>query len=181
MSKCYCGTELTWVKGFEGEYIISSNGEIFCSIDNKRMLKNIPTKKSTRKDKYGYERVMLYKNQKKYYKQVHRLVAENFIPNPNNLPQVNHKDGNKLNNNVNNLEWVSCSENINHAYDTGLRNDRYKVMQYDKNENLINIFESELDALRKTGIKHINEVTRGIRKTAGGYIWKRTVNNVEQN
>lgn len=180
MSLCaMCKTELTWIKGFEGEYIITSNGQIFCSINNKRMLKSIPTKKSTRIDKRGYEKVMLYKNKKGYCKQVHRLVAENFIPNPNNLPQVNHKDGNKLNNKVDNLEWVSCSDNIKHAYDTKLRNDKYKVGQYDKNGLLINTFESEFEAFCKTGINHINEVTRGIRKTAGGYIWKRIVNNVE--
>ena len=180
MSLCVmCNKELTWVKGFEGEYIITSNGKIFCSIDNKRMLKSTPTIKKTKVDKYGYERVMLYKNQKKYCKQVHRLVAENFIPNPNNLPQVNHIDGNKLNNNVNNLEWVSSSENIKHAYDKKLRNDKYKVGQYDKNGLLLNIYESELEALKKTKIRHINEATRGIRKTAGGYIWKRLVDNVE--
>lgn len=179
MSNCVmCKTELTWIKDFEGEYIITSNGKIFCSIDNKRMIKNIPSKKSTRIDKFGYERVMLYKNQKGYCKQVHRLVAEAFIPNPNKLPQVNHIDGNKLNNNVNNLEWVSPSTNIKHAYDTNLRKDRYKIGQYDMNGLLIEIFDSELEAFRKTKIRHINEVTRGERKSAGGYKWKRIVNNV---
>ena len=67
MSTCVmCKTELTWIKGFEGEYIITSNGQIFCSINNKRMLKSIPTIKTTQIDKGGYERVMLYKNQKGY-------------------------------------------------------------------------------------------------------------------
>lgn len=75
----------------------------------------------------GYKKVVL--NGKNEY--VHRLVAETFIPNPNNLPEVNHKDGNKWNNCVDNLEWVSKSENAKHAFDLGLRNvsgyTRYKV------------------------------------------------------
>jgi len=66
-----------------------------------------------------YERVML--SEKAYL--VHRMVAITFIPNPEELPQVNHKDGNKLNNEVNNLEWVSCGDNQRHAYNTGLKRE----------------------------------------------------------
>lgn len=174
-----CNTELTWVKGFEGEYIISSNGKIFCTIDNKRMMKSVPTKKAVKIDKYGYVKVSLYKNQKTYNKQVHRLVAEAFIPNPNNLPQVNHINGIKTDNRVENLEWVSCSDNMKHAYDNEIRKDRYKVAQYTLEGELIKEFKSELEATKTTGIRHINEVTRGIRKQAGGYIWKRIAHNVE--
>ena len=180
MNNCpMCKTELTWIKGFEGEYIISSNGRIFCTINNKRMMKSIPTEKAIKTDKFGYKRVSLYKNQKTYNKQVHRLVAESFIPNPNNLPQVNHINGDKQDNRIENLEWVSCSKNIIHAYESGLRKDRYKVGQYTLNGMLIREFKSELDATKTTGIRHINEVTRGIRKQAGGYIWKRIAHNVE--
>lgn len=78
--------------------------------------KTIPT----RLDKYGYPRVTIYLGNGKYVvKSVHRLVAEQHIPNPSNLPQVNHKDFNKQNNCVDNLEWVSASTNIKHAYDAG--------------------------------------------------------------
>lgn len=71
-------------------------------------------------NKKGYPQICL-KNQKS--KTVHRIVAETFIPNPNNLPQVNHKDGNKTNNKSENLEWASASENIDHAVKTGLFDD----------------------------------------------------------
>lgn len=67
-------------------------------------------------DRYGYRHIILNRKNRN----VHRLIAETFIPNPNNLPCVNHKDGNKLNNSVNNLEWCTYSENTTHAYLTGL-------------------------------------------------------------
>ena len=68
----------------------------------------------------GYFGMNLYSNGRGYPKRVHRLVAETFIPNPENKPEVNHKDGNKQNNSVDNLEWVTRSENMLHAYSTGL-------------------------------------------------------------
>lgn len=71
--------------------------------------------------KNGYRRVHVSHNGKSYKFLVHRLVAEAFIPNPERLPVVNHKDGDKLNNNKNNLEWITYSGNLSHAYKTGLR------------------------------------------------------------
>ena len=67
-----------------------------------------------------YEFVSLYINGKIHQVTIHRLVAKAFISNHENKPQVNHKDGNKLNNDINNLEWVTASENIRHAYDNNL-------------------------------------------------------------
>lgn len=69
----------------------------------------------------GYELAYLCKNSKRKALTVHRLVAKAFIPNPSDLPEVNHKDGDKLNNRVSNLEWSSISDNRKHAYDTGLQ------------------------------------------------------------
>ena len=70
----------------------------------------------------GYQKVLIYyKPGKRKQVSIHRLVACAFIPNPNNLPQVNHIDGNKKNNNIDNLEWVTSSENVKHAFDTGLK------------------------------------------------------------
>ena len=71
-------------------------------------------------DHCGYREVLLSENGKTNNARVHRLMAETFIPNPYNLRDVNHKDGNKLNNDISNLEWVSHSGNVKHAYDNGL-------------------------------------------------------------
>lgn len=68
----------------------------------------------------GYLNVDLYQNGKRSKRRVHRLVAEAFIPNPDNKPEINHIDGNKLNNRADNLEWVTKKENCRHAWDTGL-------------------------------------------------------------
>lgn len=110
------------IKGFEGYYQISSWGRVRSldryvpdCFDSKRIavgqiLKPYKTKK-------GYLKITLYKNSKQVYKKcrVHRLVAEAFIDNPNCLPEVNHKDGNKENNSITNLEWCTGEENRKHA------------------------------------------------------------------
>lgn len=81
-------------------------------------------KKRLIKQRSGYFYVELFKNNKAKRYLVHRLVAKAFIPNPENKPQVNHKDGNKTNNHVSNLEWVTNSENQLHAFSMGLQSDR---------------------------------------------------------
>lgn len=95
------------VKGFEGLYKISDDGKVY-SVRRNIILK-------PKVDRYGYYRVTLW-NGKNNYRTIHRLVAEAFIDNPNELPVVNHKDMNKKNNKVENLEWCSVRENTIHAY-----------------------------------------------------------------
>lgn len=99
------------VVGFEGSYKVSNLGRVFS-------YKKVSRKEHFMKpcnDGNGYMIVCLRKQGKKYIKKVHRLVAEAFIPNPQNLPQVNHKDENKANNCVENLEWCSSRYNINYG------------------------------------------------------------------
>lgn len=129
--------------------------------------------------KCGYLQATLYKDSKKFTVYPHRLVAEHFIPNPNNLPQVNHKDGNKDNCNDWNLEWSTVSDNIKHAYANGLHkpniNHNKHVIQISINTNeIINTFISVRDAERITDIdrSHIRKCCNGKANTAGGYIWK---------
>ena len=102
------------VCNYEGLYKIDENGNVF-SVRNNKFL-------NTTVFPNGYEYVHLCNGKAKTkLLRVHRLVAEAFIPNPNDLPQVNHKDGNKLNNSVENLEWCTNLENMRHSIETGLR------------------------------------------------------------
>lgn len=101
------------------------------SIDEQGVVRNIVkgTVKSVRPNKQtGYLQVDLWKNNMSHKKYIHRLIAEAFIPNPLNLPQVNHKDKNTFNNDVSNLEWCTCSQNHKHAFANG-RDKTYLIMQ----------------------------------------------------
>lgn len=130
----------------------------------------------------GYYKLDLYKDGKRITRRVNRLVAEAFIPNPNNLSEVNHKDGDKHNNSVDNLEWVTKSENMRHAYHTGLAKPSYGMLGK-KNPNggrkgkpfriieTNEIFKTSLECEKKMGLnnRHINDCLRGRQKTHGGY------------
>jgi len=96
--------EIKAIKGYN--YNITSNGKILNKITSE--------KRKTTTNNVGYESIMLYRNGKAKSFLVHRLVAQAFIPNPLDKPQVNHIDENKLNNNIENLEWVTAKENMNH-------------------------------------------------------------------
>lgn len=169
------------IKGYEGLYQVSNLGNVK-SLNYGRTCKErilIPCKKPN-----GYLNVELSKNCicKKFY--VHRLVAKAFIENPDNLPQVNHIDENKLNNRVDNLEW--CSYEYNNNYGTHnermlktrkLRNSKNAerpVLQFTKDCKFVNEYPSIREAARCTGINHshICSCCKGLLKTAGGYIWK---------
>lgn len=103
--------------------------------------------------------MILSKNKVKKDLRVHRLVASAFIPNPLNKPEINHIDGNKGNNNVNNLEWATRKENINHSIKTGLCDERIKkkscpVIVFDVDGNFIGKFQSQTMATKYLGINH---------------------------
>lgn len=110
------------IKGYEGLYTVDRIGNVYSELSNKsRRLGKLRTNVTY----HGYAQVGLYDRdgvRKRF--SVHRLVAETFIPNPYNLQQVNHINGNKLDNRVENLEWCTSSMNVKHAYDVGLAKKR---------------------------------------------------------
>lgn len=116
---------------------------------------------------------------------VHRLVAMAFITNPDNLPQINHKDENPKNNCVDNLEW--CTRKYNLSYGTRQKriaqNKKRKIFQYSIDGKLVAEYDGAIDAERHTGIlrQNIGKVILGKRHTAGGFIWKKGGNNERTN
>lgn len=174
----------TWVKIQEvsGNYQISNYGNVKSNISNIILKQSIVAK---RKNKQGYKVVNLKGNL--HY--VHRLVANAFIPNPNQLPEVNHIDGNKFNNHVNNLEWVTSSENMKHAYKTGLIKHSRKfgkdnpisklVLQKDKKTlEVLHRYYGVREASRMTNIATSDICNCCNHKkghySAGGYVWEYT-------
>lgn len=108
------------IKGYEGIYRVSNLGRVYSV--KRGIIVSLIKKKS------GYYTVNLYKNGEMRTFLIHRLVACNFIENPNNLPQINHKDGDKSNNKVENLEWVSGAENMRHAYENNVGGFKEKAL-----------------------------------------------------
>ena len=170
------------IKGYEGLYQVSNTGKIR-SLDHyaSNGIKDILYKGkilSPGNNSRGYLFVGLCKKNKVTHKYIHRIVAETFLNNQNNKATVNHIDGNKSNNNVNNLEWATYSENELHCVRV-LGNNRQKeyspkkaVLQYDLKGNFIKEDESTREATRQTGAKAICEVCKGKRMTSGGFIWR---------
>ena len=176
------------IKGYEGYYQVSNFGEVK-SLD--RIIRNEGNKGSNKFSKYkgkilskskrakGYLAVVLTKKCKAKSFLVHRLVAEAFIENPQKLPLINHKDENKQNNFVDNLEWCDNKYNINYGSwrqkqsksHTNSAVSSKPVCQFDEDYNFIAKYPSVAEAKRKTKISHIASVARGERKSAGGYIW----------
>lgn len=168
-------------------YLVFDCGEIFSLYSNKFLTHKL--------DKGGYHCVNIKVNGKTAYRRIHRMVAITFIDNPKNLLQVNHKDENKNNNNVSNLEWITPKDNCNY----GSRNKRIsktrkgkpsnsksgadntlskKVAQYTKDRKLINTYDNCRIACESVCPnsphmrKAINGAALGKRKTAAGFIWR---------
>lgn len=190
------------IKGYEGMYQVSNLGRIkslarmtssnngstnYLKRENEKIL-------MTRQGNRGYLLAYLTKNSKTKTVRVHRLVAENFIPNPENKPQVNHINGIKTDNRLENLEWNTCQENTQHAVRTGLKivtenqkraaienilkaceKNKVKVMQFDLQGNYIKTWNSILEAKEFYGLKSNSGIVaccQGKYKKSHGFIWK---------
>ena len=156
------------IKGYEGKYMVSNLGRV------KSLNYNNTGKEGIMKggdDGHGYLQVGLSKDGKVEQCLVHRLVAQAFLENPNNLPEVNHKDENKYNNCMDNLEYCSRSYNIN--YGTRTEKTCKPVFSVDKVSGLIMWWQSASEAERCTGIPHQNiiQCCKGRLKSAGNHIW----------
>nr|DAH94678.1 MAG TPA: homing endonuclease [Caudoviricetes sp.] len=167
------------IKGFENKYMVSNFGNVkslnYMHKNKSHLLKQTVGNK-------GYLYVTLNKNGKHWTYFVHRLVAQAFIPNPNNLPTVNHMDECRTNNCVKNLEWLSYKDNNlygNHykrVSETQLNDPKKskRVLQYDLNGRFIKKWESASEVQRKLSVNSSNIIQncRENVKTAGGFIWK---------
>ena len=182
------------IKGYEGYYQVSNLGKVRSLdryiVNKKGERKHFTEKYLAQVSRRDYLGVTLSKNNKSKMFSTHILVAETFIPNPENKPEINHIDGNKQNNKVDNLEWCTRSENELHAYKNGLANpsDRQKqaakkyakenyskkVVQYSLNGEFIKEWNSMHDVWRELGIRpsYICRCCKGLRRQTCGYIWK---------
>lgn len=153
------------VKNYEGLYAVTSCGKVWSYYTNKFL--SIKIRKQD-----GRAEVNLRKDGKNKSFFVHRLVAEAYIPNPSGLPEVNHKDENPQNNNVNNLEW--CDRDYNQHYGTAIermgKSKSKAVFCVELNQEFYGTREAE----RQTGVAHssISSCCKGKLKSAGGYHWR---------
>ena len=143
------------ILGYEGIYKISPQGEIFSLYQNRLLNGWIQSS--------GYKAVSLYKNGKATKFHLHTLLAQAFIPNPLNLPEVNHKDGNKQNNALSNLEWVTGSQNIRHAFASGLTS---KTACIDYSKVPTRVGRPTVDILKERESKQKKEEKEDILKAA---------------
>jgi hypothetical protein len=173
------------IAGYEGLYQVSNLGRVK-SQDRHITRRGAPAKIKGRilRIKHGkdeYERVTLCKNSKPESVFVHRLVAQAFIDNPQSKKTVNHINGNKHDNRVENLEWNTYAENNSHAAKNGLNNMTEKnnscsrpVAQYDLAMNLIKTYPSIKEAERQTGVANASIIPccQGKFNTGGGFVWR---------
>lgn len=170
------------IKDYEGLYQISNYGRVK-SLERFLCKRHVLCKiLKSGKDKQSYELVALSKANKLKTFRVHRLVAQAFIPNPDNKPQVNHIDGNKQNNNVDNLEWCTNGENGKHAWDNGLRTKKYgkdrynsrSVYQLTDDYKIIKVWDSIMDIERLLGFNHsdISQCCKHKMNKSHNFIWR---------
>ena len=171
------------IKGYEGIYEVSDLGRVRSLprmlTDSKGRRHPVPMKILKMHDRKGYDSVTLQDMGRKTIMSVHRLVAMAFIPNPDNLPVINHRDENPKNNQVSNLEW--CDISYNTRYGTGVERAQAKhvyhrkaVEQLTKDGQHVATFKGVKEAARATGADAsvIVKVCKGRNETAGGYRWK---------
>lgn len=153
------------VKNYEGLYAVTSCGRVW-SYKNKKFL-------TPGVYNGGYLYVNLYKNGKYKSFLVHRLVAEAYIPNPDNLPQINHRDENKTNNCLQNLEWCNAKYNANYGnhIEKVANSHKKPILQFDLNGNFICEWECATDVGKEVRV-HICDCLKGRLKSAYGFIWK---------
>ena len=150
------------IKGFEGLYRISSEGRVFSIKKNSLKKNNLGAN--------GYFRVSLWRLKKPHYIYIHRLIAGHFIENPKNLKCVNHKNGNKQDNRIKNLEWCSHSFNNKHAYEIGLKTPLTKLSK----EQALKVLDLKKNGLSNKEIGDMMGVSRQtIYSLVTGRSWKK--------
>lgn len=174
------GHKQVWksVVGYEGLYEVSNHGNVR-SLDRTIIENNTGKERSIKgitlsitNSKRGYRVVVLCKDGNEKMKNVHQLVAQAFISNPENKPCINHKDFNRLNNHIENLEWCTYAENNLHSVDEGKKGKT--VIQLTKDDEFVEQFDSLKRAESHTGIasQNIGKVCKGEREFAGEYKWE---------
>lgn len=157
-------------------YTVTIDGDVFSYINGEKTKLNYSINK-------GYKQVTIGSRlNRRITRKVHRFVAEAFIPKIKDKPDINHKDGNKKNNTIKNLEWVDNKENQRHALLTSLKKTT-KFDMYDLNNNYIKTFNSPFEILEFLNISSftaVDECAKGRYKQAYGYIWKKTPNKAQR-
>ena len=148
------------IKGYEGLYAITEDGKVWSYRSNRFLKTNI--------NRSGYQYVVVSVGGERKTFTIHKLVAEAFIPNPEGKQQVNHKDEDKTNNKVENLEWMTAIENVNYGTRTLRTQTPVYCVELDR------VFDGVREAARELGLHHnnISAVCRGRLNQTGGYHWQ---------